>query len=160
MPRVKTFMEFVTESLATSFQTSEGYCEVFRNPSMKELVIASEAASDEGDGRVRMVTGYSAPAMGGFVTVAGAMTPEKLYVWNRDISMHMPAIRAIAKDEKVPMTSLIPVYLDFKKTGAQVAVRYAAYSGQSLYHKLTDNKVVAMAKKHPAFKSFTLVAGF
>ncbi len=159
LPRVKTFMEFVTESLATSFSTSEGYCEVFRNPSMKELSIAAEASSGGSDGSVRNFTGgYSSPSATGYITVAGAMTDATLYVWNRDLSMHMPAIRTIAKDEKLPLTTLIPIYIDFKKN--QVAVRYAAYSGQNLYHKLTDRKVVAMAKKHPAFKTFTMVDGF
>lgn len=124
-----TFAQFLTEKFFDGCDTSQGYTELWVNPTRDEIRSLMKHNEHE---------------------VAGYVTTKNLYVWDREIAEHGVMRWFIPENE----TKVAPIYLFYNPTTRDVKVSISYWSGI----QLRPEKLMEVLHSHPAFKIFHSVS--
>lgn len=125
-----SFAEFLTERFHSGSRSGLGYAEIWANPTNGELSLLSKRNPHH--------------ELGGIISGA------TLYVWDREVAMHHD-IRATLK---LPSQAL-PLYLEYNHADQSVRVALASFSASIPQQMYSPDRILAICRKHPAFKVFT-----
>lgn len=133
---MKTFAQFITEKFYQGLDGPFGYAEIWVNPSAKELSAA--------------MSGHEGVELG------AVLTPENLYVWDRENATHDHVIARL----KEPKSRMLPLYLFPKLRTKTIKVAVASFTMNQLgrYHYNTDT-IIQHVANHPKLQSYQVIAG-
>jgi hypothetical protein len=118
------------EKLQTGFENSLGYCEVFLNPTNRELMDVLEQNE-----------------------CAALINETDIYVWNRDTALHRRVMDELYREFKVSARQLLPVYLTFR--GKMVMVSPSQTVRTTQWATADEEKVQDFLRNHSFFKPYT-----
>lgn len=129
-----SYRQYIDEEFLDGITGSEGYAEIFKNPTRGEMQQLFKKSKDD---------------------IAGYVSGPNLYVWDRSKCTHK-TFEAQKPDLILP--GAMPLYLYYDPDDRSVGIRNAQW-GNVPDDKMdaVDARILNACMKHPAFKIFTAI---
>jgi maltose-binding protein MalE len=155
-----SFLQYITEKFLKGMSGSDGYSDIYLNPTANELTQL---------GRSRVVSGgpwgdtHLMPFGSKYYYAGGILNKDGLYAFDRDKTVH---------DEvkyEIPNlgTHWVPLYLHYFAGTNVLALDVSGFSitgpAAHIYNRVADDPAWEMIKrisKHPAFRSYAHIVNF